>query len=172
MRENSLQFFSSSWPMDPTTPILHVALVEPDIAPNVGTIARLCAADGIRLHLIGKLGFRLTDHALRRAGLDYWHLVDCHQHPSWDVFRALVPNVRCLAFSAHARTCYTKSNFQRGDCLVFGSETKGLPAALLHHPQGLPSFTIPMLTGQVRCLNVAVSVGIVVYEALRQIEHW
>jgi tRNA (cytidine/uridine-2'-O-)-methyltransferase len=80
--------------------------------------------------------------------------------------------VRCLAFSAHARTCYTKSNFQRGDCLVFGSETKGLPAALLHHPQGLPSFTIPMLTGQVRCLNVAVSVGIVVYEALRQIEHW
>jgi len=158
--------------MNPTTPILHVALVEPDIAPNVGTIARLCVANGIRLHLIGKLGFRLNDRALRRAGLDYWHLVDHCQHSSWDAFSTSVPNVRCLAFSAHAKTCYTKPRYQRGDCLVFGSETKGLPAALLHNPQSLPSFTIPMLSRTVRCLNVAISVGVVVYEALRQIEHW
>jgi tRNA (cytidine/uridine-2'-O-)-methyltransferase len=158
--------------MNPTTPILHVALVEPDIAPNVGTIARICAANGLRLHLIGKLGFRLNERSLRRAGLDYWQFVDLQQHLSWTDFRTEVPEIRCLAFSAHAKTCYTQANYQQGDCLVFGSETKGLPPALLHKPQSLPSFTIPMLSGKVRCLNVAVSVGIVIYEALRQIEHW
>jgi len=158
--------------MNPTTPILHVALVEPDIAPNVGTIARLCAANGIRLHLIGKLGFRLHERALRRAGLDYWHLVDLQQHLSWEAFRETAPRLRCLAYSAHATSCYTKAQYEFGDCLVFGSETKGLPLSLLHNRQSLPSFTIPMLAEKVRCLNVAVSVGIVVYEALRQIEHW
>jgi tRNA (cytidine/uridine-2'-O-)-methyltransferase len=158
--------------MSPTAPILHVALVEPDIAPNVGTIARLCAAQGIRLHLIGKLGFHLSERALRRAGLDYWHLVDWRQHLSWTEFRFACPELRTLAFSARASQVYTRAGYQRGDCLVFGSETKGLPAGLLNNPQTLPSFTLPMLSGRVRCLNVAVSVGVAVYEALRQIEHW
>ncbi len=158
--------------MTPTTPILHIALVEPDIAPNVGTIARLCAANALRLHLIGKLGFRLHDRALRRAGLDYWRHVDLHPHMNWEAFRGDQPGLRCLAYSARAHDPYTSAAHQLNDCLVFGSETGGLPPSLLQGPQSLPSFTIPMKSKNVRCLNVAVAVGIVVYEALRQIEHW
>lgn len=157
--------------MAATTPILHVALVEPDIAPNVGTIARVCAATGTSLHLIGRLGFRLNERAVRRAGLDYWPFVDLHRHPSWEAFREQHPQRRCLAFSARATVEYTDSRYQDGDCMVFGSETKGLPASLLHGPQSLPSYTIPMFQSEVRCLNVAVSVGIVLYEAIRQIRH-
>ena len=109
--------------MTPTTPILHIAMVEPDIAPNVGTIARMCAATGIRLHLIGKLGFRLNDKALRRAGLDYWQHVDLHQHVSWEDFRSSALQLRCYALSARAKTIYTAVSFAIGDCLVLGSET-------------------------------------------------
>lgn len=154
--------------MTPTAPILHVALVEPDIAPNTGTIARLCAANGVRLHLIGKLGFRLNDKALRRAGLDYWPEVDLEQHTSWETFRLHYPVMNCLAMSARAEKSYVQHPFSKGDCLVFGSETNGLPAELLQGPTALPTLTIPMRSNKVRCLNVAVSVGIVVYEALRQ----
>lgn len=153
--------------MNPTEPILHVALVEPEIAPNVGTIARLCAATGVRLHLIGKLGFQLTEKALRRAGLDYWPAVDLEQHLSWDEFRLKYPQLHCIAFSAHSRMGYHQLNFQQHDCLVFGSETSGLPDALL---QRVETVTIPMPAGKVRCLNVASAVSIGVYEALRQLE--
>lgn len=155
--------------MNPTRPILHVALVEPDIAPNVGTIARLCAATDVRLHLIGRLGFRLTDKALRRAGLDYWQHVDLEQHVDWDSFRDRHASLRCFALSAHASRRYTDVQYQPADCLVFGSESKGLPERLLSGEQSIPSCTIPMPSGKVRCLNVAVSVGIVLFEALRQI---
>jgi tRNA (cytidine/uridine-2'-O-)-methyltransferase len=155
--------------MNPTRPILHVALVEPDIAPNVGTIARLCAATDVRLHLIGRLGFRLTDKALRRAGLDYWQHVDLEQHVDWDSFKGRYPSLRCFALSAHAKTLYTDMQFQPADCLVFGSETMGLPESFLKGEHSLLSCTIPMPSGKVRCLNVAVSVGIVVFEALRQL---
>lgn len=155
--------------MAPTAPILHVALVEPDIAPNTGTIARLCAATGVRLHLIGKLGFRLTDKALRRAGLDYWPLVDLEQHASWEAFRANYPNLRCLALSARASNNYVDQAYLPEDCLVFGSETQGLPHQLLQGDEALKTLTIPMKQGSVRCLNVAVAAGIVVYEALRQV---
>ena len=152
--------------MPTTEPLLHVALVEPDIAPNVGTIARLCAATGVRLHLIGKLGFQLSEKALRRAGLDYWPAVDLEQHLSWEAFRVTYPLLRCLAFSAHASSSYLQVPFAAGDVLVFGSETTGLPASLL---QTLTSVTIPMPGEGVRCLNVASSVSIGVYEALRQL---
>ena len=155
--------------MAPTTPILHVALVEPDIAPNAGTIARLCAATGTSLHLIGRLGFRLNERALRRAGLDYWPLVELHEHPDWLTFRDRKPHYRCLALSARATNSYTEMRYKDDDCLVFGSESKGLPESLLHGPQSLPSYTIEMFRPEVRCLNVAVSVGIVLYEAIRQI---
>jgi tRNA (cytidine/uridine-2'-O-)-methyltransferase len=157
--------------MTTTTPILHVALVEPDIAPNVGTIARLCAATATPLHLIGRLGFRLTEKALRRAGLDYWPYVELHQHTSWEAFRERHPMLRCLAFSARAETPYTDFVYQDGDCLVFGSETKGLPPSLLQGPQSLPRYTIPIVRPEVRCLNVAVAAGIVLYEAIRQIRY-
>ncbi|HQR07964.1 MAG TPA: TrmH family RNA methyltransferase, partial [Gemmatales bacterium] len=113
--------------MTTTTPILHIAMVEPDIAPNVGTVARMCAATGIRVHLIGKLGFRLNDKALRRAGLDYWQHVDLHQHLSWEEFRTAYPQLRCFALSARASMIYTSISFAAGDCLVLGSETQGLP---------------------------------------------
>jgi len=155
--------------MTPTTPILHIAMIEPDIAPNVGTIARLCAATGVRLHLIGKLGFRLNDHALRRAGLDYWQHVDLHQHPTWEQFTQAYPHVRCYALSSKATTLYTSIHFAPGDCLVLGSETQGLPESLLSGNRKLPGCTIPMPTKKVRCLNVALAAGIVTYEALRQI---
>lgn len=155
--------------MKPTRPILHVALVEPDIAPNVGTIARLCTATDVRLHLIGRLGFRLTDKALRRAGLDYWQHVDLEQHVDWDNFRLRYASLRCFALSAHASREYTNVQYQPADCLVFGSESQGLPEKLLSGEQSIPSCTIPMPSGKVRCLNVAVSVGIVLFEALRQI---
>lgn len=155
--------------MTTTTPILHVAMVEPDIAPNVGTVARMCAATGVRLHLIGKLGFRLNDKSLRRAGLDYWQHVDLHQHVTWEEFRSTYPHLRCFALSARASTLYTAIPFAIGDCLVVGSETQGLPERLLNGPEALPSCTIPMPTGNVRCINVAMAAGIVTYEALRQI---
>jgi tRNA (cytidine/uridine-2'-O-)-methyltransferase len=157
--------------MESTTPILHVALVEPDIAPNVGTIARLCAATGTSLHLIGRLGFHLNERSLRRAGLDYWPFVDLHRHPDWQTFRGQHPHFRCKALSARAKRPYTEVVFQNDDCLVFGSETKGLPDSLLQGPHSLPSYTIEMFRPEVRCLNVAVSVGIVLYEAIRQIRH-
>lgn len=154
--------------MKPTKPLLHVALVEPDIAPNVGTIARLCAATDVRLHLIGRLGFRLTDRAIRRAGLDYWEHVDLQQHVDWDQFRRDTQIERFLALSSRGSSLYTSIAFARNDCLVFGSETHGLPARLLSGESALPAYRIPMPSGKVRCLNVAVSVGIVVFEALRQ----
>lgn len=155
--------------MNPTTPILHVALIEPDIAPNVGTIARLCAATGIRLHLIGRLGFRLTDKALRRAGLDYWQHVDVLQHLTWEDFLQSTQPNNIFAFSARGNELYTSIHFEHNDCLLFGSETQGLPDSLLKGEAAIPSYRIPMPSGKVRCLNVALSVGIVVYEAIRQL---
>jgi tRNA (cytidine/uridine-2'-O-)-methyltransferase len=155
--------------MEATTPILHVALVEPDIAPNVGTIARLCAATATRLHLVGRLGFHFNERALRRAGLDYWPFVALNHYPDWQTFHTQHHQFRCLAFSARATTEYTDVRFENDDCLVFGSETKGLPESLLHGPQSLPSYTIKMFRPEVRCLNVAMAVGIVLYEAIRQI---
>lgn len=163
------RFLRSFGSMTTTAPILHIAMVEPDIAPNVGTVARMCAATGIRLHLIGKLGFRLNDKSLRRAGLDYWQHVDLHQHLSWDAFRSAFPELRCYALSSKVSNLYTAISFSAGDCLVLGSETHGLPERLLHGPGALASCTIPMPTGHVRCINVAMAAGIVAYEALRQI---
>ena len=153
--------------------VLHIALVEPEIAPNTGNIARLCAATGSRLHLIGRLGFRLDDRRLRRAGLDYWQEVDSHRHTDWAAFRAANPAIRCIPFSAHAQLPYTQVKFEPGDCLVFGSESRGLPADLLTTGPGLlPAVTIPMLGGKVRSLNLATAVGIALYEAIRQTEGW
>src|SRR5271168_4093166 len=107
--------------------MLHVALWQPEIPPNTGNVARLCAATGAVLHLIGRLGFRLDDRALRRAGLDYWPHVDVRQHATLDEFEAQMGGARVLCFSAHARRSYTEIAYQDGDCLLFGSESRGLP---------------------------------------------
>lgn len=148
-------------------PNLQVVLYEPEIAPNVGNIGRICAATGISLHLVGRLGFRLNDRTLKRAGLDYWPHVELHQHTTWEEYLEKYPleGQRIFALSAHATKLYTEVRFQAGDRLLFGSESRGLPARLL---QSLPTMTIPMPSGKVRSLNLANSVAIVVYEAIRQ----
>jgi tRNA (cytidine/uridine-2'-O-)-methyltransferase len=148
-----------------------VALYEPEIPPNTGNIARLCVAAGTPLHLIGRLGFRLDDRSLLRAGLDYWQDVDLRRHATLADFEAALAGRRCWCFSARAAIPYTRVRYQAGDCLLFGSETRGLPPEYLRrHPER--ALLIPMPTGKVRSLNLATAVGIVLYEALRQVHNW
>jgi tRNA (cytidine/uridine-2'-O-)-methyltransferase len=156
--------------------MLHIALWEPEIPPNTGNIARLCAATGATLHLIGRLGFRLDDRSLRRAGLDYWDAVTLRRHISLEQFlvdrlQPAAETPRLFCYSAHALRLYTAVRYREGDVLLFGSESRGLPRMLLdqHREQAL---TIPMLTSNVRSLNLASAVGIVLYEALRQLQGW
>ena len=147
--------------------MLHVALFEPEIPPNTGNIARLCAATFTRLHIVGVTGFRMDDRALKRAGLDYWDEVDLHRHVSFDDLRASIPGSRFVYFTTKSTTPYTSWNFSDEDCLVFGPETRGLPQDLLSaHPESC--LKIPMPNARVRSLNLATSVGIAVYEGLRQ----
>ena len=146
---------------------LHVALVEPEIPPNTGNIARLCAATGTALHLIEPLGFSLDDRDLRRAGIDYWDAVDLWVHPGWRQFRDVMARERCLYFSAHGTRPYWDAPFRDRCCLVFGNEASGLPERIrAKYPDRV--FRIPMLPA-VRSLNLATAVGIVLYEAVRRI---
>lgn len=141
----------------------HVALIQPQIPPNTGNIARLCAATGTPLHLIEPLGFEIDDRHLKRAGLDYWDDVDLWLHPDWFAFRDAISRDRCLYFSANAVTDYRQAPFRANSVLVFGSETEGMPPRILEkHPERC--FTIPM-DGPVRSLNLANAVSIVLYEA-------
>jgi tRNA (cytidine/uridine-2'-O-)-methyltransferase len=152
--------------------MLHVALWEPEIPPNTGNVARLCAATGASLHLIGRLGFRLDDRNLRRAGLDYWHAVTLYRHASLEEFEnALDRPQRIFCFSAHATVPYTKASYEADDCLLFGSEGHGLPRGFLER-NAQRALRIPMPAGKVRSLNLATAVGIVLYEALRQLSAW
>lgn len=154
----------------PLSPPLHLVLVEPEIPPNTGNVARLAAATASPLHLVGPLGFRVDAHAVRRAGLDYWHLVDLRRHLDFAHFlhawRGEVPGGRLHLFTAHAARSHLMAGFAPGDALVFGRESVGLAEALLdEHPDrhvGLPTL------GAVRSLNLANAVGIALYEALRQ----
>jgi tRNA (cytidine/uridine-2'-O-)-methyltransferase len=147
--------------------MLHVALFEPEIPPNTGNIARLCAATFTTLHIVGVTGFRMDDRTLKRAGLDYWDEVSLHRHDDLDELKGSLPNSRFVYFTTKAETSYTTWKFQEDDCLVFGPETRGLPAYVLDENPDT-SLTIPMPNKNVRSLNLATSVGIVLYEALRQ----
>jgi len=147
--------------------MLHVALWEPQIPPNTGNIARLCAATGARLHLIGKLGFRIDEAAVRRAGLDYWPHVDLVQHATWNDFTASVSGGIWLIDNP-APLRYTEAAFRDGDALVFGGEKKGLPEEL-RAEFATRLLAIPMPTGKVRSLNLGTAAGIALYEAYRQI---
>ena len=151
--------------------MLHVALWEPEIPPNTGNIARLCAATDVPLHLIGRLGFRLDDRSLKRAGCDFWPSVKLCRHADLKAFEAAMDGGRILCFSARASISYTKVHYQAGDCLLFGKESNGLPPEVLRRFADR-TFGIPMPSGKVRSLNLATAVGIVLYEALRQIENW
>ncbi len=148
--------------------MLHVALFEPEIPPNTGNIARLCAATFTDLHIVGVTGFRMDDRTLRRAGLDYWEHVRLHRHLDIEELYKFLQNSRFLYFSTKAEKVYTDWKYQQNDCLVFGPETRGLPESLLK-ANWERCFKIPMPNKNVRSLNLATSVGIVLYEALRQI---
>ena len=151
--------------------MLHVALLEPEIPPNTGNVARLCAATGAPLHLIGRLGFRLDNRSLRRAGLDYWQHVDVRRHATLADFERAFAGGRIFCFSARAPLPYTRAGYADGDCLLFGGETHGLPPEVLRRYAG-QSLHIPMPGGRVRSLNLATAVGIALYEALRQLRAW
>ena len=155
-------------PSSPSHIMIRVALVEPEIPPNTGNIARLCAANRIPLHIVGATGFRLDDRAVRRAGLDYWPEVELHRHPNLESLYQSLPDARFLYLTTKATRPYFDWSFEKNDCLVFGRETRGLPEALLEQNSDR-CLTIPMLNANIRSLNLANSVGIVVYEALRQI---
>ena len=148
--------------------MIRVALLEPEIPPNTGSIARLCAATGTPLHIVGVPGFRLDDRAVRRAGLDYWPEVELHRHPDLPSLYEELDTARFLYLSTKGEVSYTEWSFQEGDCLIFGRETRGLPEGLLRDNWDR-CLTIPMSNPRVRSLNLAVSVGIVVFEALRQL---
>jgi tRNA (cytidine/uridine-2'-O-)-methyltransferase len=152
-------------------PMLQVALYEPEIPPNTGNIMRLCAATGACLHLVGRLGFRLDDRSLRRAGLDYLDAVDYRRHVTLADFEASTGSTRIFCFSAHATRLYTSVAYQDGDCLLFGSESWGLPQSVLERHAG-NVLLIPMPAGGVRSLNLATAAGIALYEALRQVHRW
>ncbi len=147
--------------------MFNIVLVEPQIPPNTGTIGRLCVNLGATLHLIKPLGFDIDDKTVKRAGLDYWHLVDLVVWESFSDFLEVHP-ITERSFMATTKTdrLYWEADFQRGDYILFGSETKGIDEkVLLDYPQ--QCITIPMGEGG-RSLNLGVSVGIVAYEALRQ----
>ena len=147
--------------------MLHVVLVEPEIPPNTGNIARLCLAAGARLHLVEPLGFSLDEKALRRAGMDYWHFCDVKRWESFAELRTSEPAGRYFYFTTKASKVYWDEAFQDGDFLVFGRESRGLPESLLR-ANAEACLTIPMQP-EARSLNLATSVGVVLYEAKRQI---
>ncbi len=151
--------------------MLHVVLYEPEIPPNTGNVMRLCAATGTRLHLVGRLGFRLDDRSLRRAGLDYLDGVDWQRHATLAEFESVIAPARIFCFSARATRPYTQMKYADGDYLLFGGESQGLPDETIAR-YGERALTIPMPAGAVRSLNLATAVGIVLYEALRQVHGW
>lgn len=141
-------------------------LVEPEIPQNTGNVARTCAATGSALHLVGPLGFEIDDRKLKRAGLDYWHMLCITYYQSLDEFMGRHGADRLFCLTTKAQTCYTRARFCDGDFLLFGRETAGLPESLLaSRPDRL--LRIPMKE-EARSLNLSNSVAVVLYEALRQ----
>jgi tRNA (cytidine/uridine-2'-O-)-methyltransferase len=148
--------------------LLHIGLIKPEIHPNTGNIARLCAANRLPLFLVGTPGFRTDERSVRRAGLDYWPFVDLRRAKNLDELKSLLPRSRFFYFSARAERPYTDVKYEAGDCLLFGPESRGLPEPLLRS-NWEHALRIPMLSPNVRSLNLATAVSIAVYEALRQL---
>lgn len=147
--------------------MFNVVLVEPEIPPNTGNIARLCAAAKTDLHIVGVTGFRMDDRTLKRAGLDYWNEVTLHRHIDLDAVYQSYPASHFVYLTTKTTRPYTQWEFKPGDFLVFGPETRGLPSAVLEANEDR-CLTIPMANPNVRSLNLATSVGIVLFEAIRQ----
>jgi tRNA (cytidine/uridine-2'-O-)-methyltransferase len=148
--------------------MLHVALIEPEIPPNTGNIARLCGATFTELHIVGVAGFRMDEKAVKRAGLDYWDDVNIHRHTELKDLYQKLPQSRFLYFTTKSKRLYTDWDYADNDCLIFGRETRGLPEELLSENEER-CLTIPMPNAKIRSLNLATSVGIALYEAIRQI---
>jgi len=152
--------------LTPRVPPFTLVLVSPQIPPNTGNVARLCAVTGCKLVLVEPLGFSIADKELKRAGLDYWDKVFLKLYPSWDAYVAATPEARRWLFTARAGTGMWETKFLPGDHLVFGAEPTGLPKEVLEGGHGEVT-TIPMLD-EMRSLNLSTAVGIAAYEALRQ----
>ena len=151
-------------------PYFHIVLVRPEIPQNTGSIARTVAATRTRLHLVGPLGFSIDDRYLKRAGLDYWPLVDLRTYSNWEAFDSIHgtgDSADFRYFSARAEKSYLEAKYACGNFLVFGSETKGLGKEFLRE-RSAQSYTIPIFEPGVRSLNLSNAVSIVLYEALRQ----
>ena len=147
---------------------MQIVLVEPEIPPNTGNVARLCAATRTTLHLIEPLGFKLDDTQLKRAGMDYWRHVQCHRWSNWSAFeQTLAPRARLWFIESGGSKLYTEVKFESDDYLVFGRETAGLPRQLLERNRE-HWLRIPMFNAQSRSLNLSNCAALVLFEALRQ----
>ncbi|CAN8257150.1 unnamed protein product [Cochlearia groenlandica] len=160
--------------------MLQVVLVSPQIPGNTGCIARTCAASSVGLHLVGPLGFQVDDSKVKRAGLDYWPFVVVKEHNSFadfqEYFRQQEGEKRMIAFTKRGTNIHSDFTYKKGDYLLFGSETSGLPPEALsdcknEEAYGGGTIRIPMVETYVRCLNLSVSVGIALYEASRQLQY-
>lgn len=147
--------------------MFHLVLFEPEIPPNTGNVIRLCANTGASLHLIKPLGFRLDDKSLQRSGLDYHDLASVRTHADFEACRAALPGARWFAIETGGPHCYSEASFQAGDVLLFGPETRGLPAAVLERIGREQWLHIPM-AAKSRSLNLANAAALVLYEAWRQ----
>lgn len=150
-------------------PLLRVVLFEPEKAGNVGNVARTCALLGAELHLIRPYGFHLSDREFARSVMDYLTGVPLHEHAGWSAFQETLPTgARVWGLSVRGVRLHTQAEFRRGDCLLFGPESRGLPDWLL---AGLQTVRLPQ-PGQGRSLNLAVAVGVAAFEVGRQVEGW
>ena len=149
--------------------MLNVVLVEPEIPQNTGNIARTCAATGSVLHLVKPLGFDISERAVRRAGLDYWHLVKVHVHENFAEVKAMYPEHKFHYCSTKAPRAHSEAQFGRDDMLVFGKETAGIPEDILK-ANWEHCIRIPMIEGA-RSLNLSNAAAIVAYEAMRQLDY-
>jgi len=147
--------------------MITVVLLDPKIPPNTGSTARLCGAMNVKLDIVGNIGFELTDSRLKRAGLDYWDYIEWEFHPDRDSYISKLAAKRFFFLTTKSDKPYTDCEFKDGDYLVFGSETAGIEESLLKKYWN-NTCTIPMVNPNIRSLNLATSVGIVLYEALRQ----
>ncbi len=149
--------------------MLHLILYEPEIPPNTGNLMRLCANTGLQLHLVGTLGFELEDRRLRRAGLDYRDLAVVQQHQDWSQFLLRWSGGQLYGLSTKGQKRYDQVAFAAGDGLLFGPETRGLPATLLSDPELTAVLRLPMQP-ESRSLNLSNAAAIVAFEALRQLD--
>ena len=146
--------------------MLQVALIYPEITPNTGNIARTCAATNTHLHLVEPLGFEINDRQLKRAGIDYWEYVNVTVHENIASLRKASQEGRWVCFSAHSSNDFRKFEYQDGDWLLFGSESRGLPKEIIANN---PAVCIPMEHSKVRSLNLSVSAALGLFEARRQL---